>query len=105
MVAHHKSWVYLEDWLGLKEVGVLEPKPGVPPTTGHLMTLLEALKQTPAKVILRSPYEDGRADQWLAERAHIPAVLLPFTVGGTEAAKDLFSLFDDTVQTLLKNAK
>lgn len=105
VVAHHKSWVYLEDWLGLKEVGVLEPKPGVPPTTGHLLALLDELKQTPAKMILRSPYEDDRADQWLAEHAHIPAVMLPFTVGGTDAAKDLFSLFDDTVQTLVKNAK
>jgi len=28
-------------------------------------------------------------------------VRLPFTVGGNDAAKDLFSLFDDTVARLL----
>ena len=35
----------------------------------------------------------------------IPAVALPFTVGGTDRAKDLFSLFDDTVQRLLDAVK
>lgn len=105
IVAHHKGWVYLEQWLGLREVGVLEPKPGVPPTTSHLIELLDTLKRTPAKLIVRAPYEDPRADEWLSDRAHVPATLLPFTVGGTPDAKDLFSLFDVTVQRLLQSAK
>jgi zinc/manganese transport system substrate-binding protein len=105
VVAHHKSWIYLEDWLGMREVGVLEPKPGVPPTTSHLIALLGELKRTPAKMILRSPYEDPRADQWLSDQAHIPAVLLPFSVGGTADAKDLISYFDATVRLLVQNAK
>lgn len=105
IVAHHKSWFYLEDWLGLQEVGVLEPKPGVPPTTGHLVELLDSLKQTPAKMILRSPYEDSRADEWLAAHAHIRAVMLPFTVGGTPQANNLFELFDATINALVTNAK
>ncbi|MGH7463108.1 MAG: metal ABC transporter solute-binding protein, Zn/Mn family, partial [Longimicrobiales bacterium] len=40
VITHHKSWVYLEDWLGLQEVGNLEPVPGLPPTTSHLSELL-----------------------------------------------------------------
>jgi zinc/manganese transport system substrate-binding protein len=52
-------------------------------------------------MILRAAYSDGRASEWLAERARIPAVVLSFTVGGNDKAKDLFSLFDDTVQQLL----
>src|SRR5262249_15121120 len=32
VVSQHKAFVYLYDWLGLKEVAVLEPKPGVEPT-------------------------------------------------------------------------
>jgi len=35
IVVHHRSWVYLEKWLGLKEVAALEPKPGIPPTSAH----------------------------------------------------------------------
>ena len=32
VVSQHKAFVYLYDWLGLKEVAVLEPKPGVEPS-------------------------------------------------------------------------
>jgi zinc/manganese transport system substrate-binding protein len=102
IVAHHKSWAYLNHWLGLREVSELEPKPGVEPTAGHLQEVLDKLKSDPAKAIIRSAYEDDRASEWLAQRAHIPAVLLPFTVGGSDQAKDLFGLYDDTVNRLLK---
>jgi zinc/manganese transport system substrate-binding protein len=99
VVYHHRSWVYLAHWLGLKEVGVLEPKPGLPPTAAHLTQLLAQLKGQSARAIVRSAYEDGRADAWLAERAQIPALVLPYTVGA-EGADDLFKLFDITIARL-----
>jgi zinc/manganese transport system substrate-binding protein len=52
--------------------------------------------------VLRAAYQSDRASQWIAERAKITPVVLPFTVGGDPEAKDLFSLFDDTLARLLK---
>ena len=101
VVVQHKGFPYLEHWLGLREVAALEPKPGVEPTSAHLTEVLEQLQREPAKMILRAAYSDGRASEWLAERAKIPEVVLPYTVGGNDKAKDLFSLFDDTVRQLL----
>jgi zinc/manganese transport system substrate-binding protein len=101
IVVQHKGFPYLENWLGLREVAALEPKPGVEPTSSHLTAVLEKLQRQPARIVLRAAYSDGRASEWLAERAKIPAVAVPFTVGGSDKAKDLFSLFDDTVQQLL----
>ena len=100
VVVHHKSWVYLQDWLGLKEVATLEPKPGIPPTTAHLTNVLQQLQTTPAKFVLHSAYENPRSAQWLSGKAGIPVVMLPSTVGGTPAATDLFTLFDDIIQRL-----
>ncbi|MGQ0656677.1 MAG: metal ABC transporter substrate-binding protein [Chromatiales bacterium] len=102
IVVHHKAWIYLEDWLGLQEVATLEPKPGLPPSGAHLAEVLALLKVQPAKMIIRSAYQDSRPSDWLSERAGVPTVMLPGTVGGTPEAKDLFGLFDDTVQRLLK---
>jgi len=85
----------------MREAGTLEPKPGLPPTTAHLSELLARLAKAPAKAIVRSAYNDPRAGAWLAERAKTPAVVLPFTVGGTDKAQDLFGLFDDTMARLL----
>ena len=101
IVVQHKAFPYLEDWLGLKEVATLEPKPGVEPTGTHLNEVLTQLRHQPAKIIIRGAYNSDRPAQWLSEKAGIPVAVLPFTVGGTDKAKDLFSLFDDTVQRLL----
>ncbi|MEJ2593034.1 MAG: zinc ABC transporter substrate-binding protein [Candidatus Thiodiazotropha sp.] len=105
VVVHHKSWVYLFDWLGIDEAGQLEAKPGVPPSAGHLAELKAELAARPAAMVIRAAYQDDRADQWLSRETGIPAVELPFTVGGTEGAKDLFGLFDDTLSRLLQARK
>jgi zinc/manganese transport system substrate-binding protein len=102
IVVQHKAFPYLEQWLGLVQVAALEPKPGVDPTSTYLSAVLAGLQARPAKMILRAAYNDGRGAEWLAERTRLPVVVLPFTVGGDEQAKDLFSLFDVTVQRLLK---
>jgi len=101
VVSQHKAYPYLYDWLGLKEVAVLEPKPGVEPTASHLQGVLASLQATPARMVVYSAYQDPRPAEWLSKNAGIPAVKLPFTVGGTEQAKDLFGLFDDTVGRLV----
>ncbi len=104
VVVQHKAFTYLIDWLGMKEVAALEPKPGIEPTTTHLSEVLEILQKQPAKMVVRAAYQGDRPSQWIAERAKLKAVVLPFTVGGTPGAKDLFGLFDDTIDRLLKGA-
>ena len=105
LVVYHKDLSYLINWLGMREVGSLEPKPGLPPTTAHLSDLLVRLKQTPARAVVRSAYSDPRPAEWLSQRASIPAVTVAYTVGGTEQAKDLFGLYDDTLARLLQAAR
>lgn len=101
LVVYHKDLSYLIAWLGMREAGALEPKPGLPPGTAHLAALLAQLQRAPARMVVRSAYSDPRPAQWLAEQARLPSVLLPFTVGGTERATDLFAMYDDTIERLL----
>ena len=102
VVSSHKSWVYLYDWLGLEEVAALEPKPGIPPSAGHLEQVLAGLKLAPARMVIRAAYQDARPADWLSERAGIPAVELPFSVGGAPGTDDLVGLFDVTLDRLLR---
>jgi zinc/manganese transport system substrate-binding protein len=76
----------------------LEPKPGIEPTSSHLAEVLTQTERQPVKMVVRAAYLDGRASEWIAQRAHVHAVVVPFTVGGTPGAKDLF---EDTIQRLL----
>jgi len=101
VASQHKAFGYLYQWLGLVEVAVLEPKPGVEPSVAHLQQVLAALKAKPARLVVHAAYQDPRPSNWLQQNAGVPVVKLPFTVGGSERAKDLFSLFDDTLERLL----
>ena len=101
VVVHHSAWVYLLQWLGMREIGSLEPKPGVPPTSAHLSSLIDVTKAGGAIAIICAAYQDSKPDEWLAGRTGVPALVLPFTVGGDEQAKDLFGLYDSTIDRLL----
>ncbi len=105
IVVYHRDLSYLIHWLGLREAGSLEPRPGIPPAPSQLAELVERLRREPAKLVVYSAYNDPRAAAFLSERARIPAVMLPFTVGGTDRAKDLFGLFDDTLARLLATVR
>ena len=105
VLVHHDSFVYLAHWLGFKPTGTLEPKPGIEPTSGQLSGLVARQQGAPAKMVLRTAYQSDGPSLWIAEKAGIPAVMLPFTVGGTPEAGDLFGLFDDTVQRMLKGLR
>ena len=102
VLAHHDSFVYLAHWLDFKVTGTLEPKPGIEPTSGQLSALVARQQSAPARMVLRTAYQSDGASLWIVAKAGIPAVLLPFTVGGTPEAGDLYGLFDDTVRRLLQ---
>ena len=102
VVVHHSNFTYLLDWLGIEAVADLEPKPGLPPTTAHLMRVQATVKAEKPAAILLSTYHDDKPARWLADRSDLPLVRLPFTIGGNDDAKDLLSLYQTTVSLLLE---
>ncbi|MBI5108565.1 MAG: zinc ABC transporter substrate-binding protein [Rhodocyclales bacterium] len=102
VVSQHQAWVYLYDWLGMREVATLEPKPGVDASLAHLARVRDQAQQSRSRMVIRAAYNSARPAEWLAREAKLPVVVLPFTVGGTPEAKDLGTLFDDTVARLLQ---
>lgn len=101
IIVQHKGFPYLNNWLGLREVAELEPKPGLEPSAAYLGQVLDQIKQHPARMVIRAAYQDARPSEWIASRANIPAIALPYTVGGNDSAKDLFALFDDSIARLI----
>jgi zinc/manganese transport system substrate-binding protein len=105
LVAHHKDQSYLFHWLGVIETANLEPKPGIPPSAAYLSELLQRMQADPAQMIVRSAYMDAKPAEWLSSRAKLPVAVLPYTVGGSPAAADLFGLFTDSINRLLAARK
>jgi zinc/manganese transport system substrate-binding protein len=102
IATYHKYWVYLEEWLGLHEIATIEPKPGVPPSSQYLAQLVAELPARGVRGILYTAYEDPRPSEFIAQRIGVPPIMLPGTVGGSDRANDLFGLFDDTIDRLVR---
>ena len=100
LVSHHRSFSYLADWLDLDIVATLEPKPGIPPSGAQLSRLLEQLTPAPPAGIIRAQFENEKPAHWLSDRLSIPVIEMAFTVGGADAADDLFGLYEHTIATL-----
>lgn len=105
VVTQHKAFPYLYDWLGILEVATLEPKPGVEPAVSYLAQVMNDVATQKPRMVIRAAWNSPQPTEWFSEHAHIPGVVLPFTVGGSDQAKDLFSFFDDTLAQLLKSNK
>ncbi len=104
VVVYHKSWAYLTDWLGMNIIASLEPKPGLPPTTAHLESLLQSLKGKKVKAILVAPFENEEAAEWLSERTDIPVLHLPYTIGGSDNVQTLEGLYKETLSIFGKDS-
>ena len=101
----HDGYPYMNAWLGLSQVGVLEPRPGVEPSSRQLAEILQRQQSAQGRMVIASAYTNDAPSRWLGEKANIPVVVLPFTVGGNEQAKTLTALYDDTLQRLLAALK
>lgn len=100
VVAYHTNYRYLFDWLGMEQAGDLEPKPGLPPTAGHLAELVNVVKAGSVAMVIHSGHQDERGAQWLSERTGVPVVRLPMGPG-SEGIDDLFALYDAVLNQLL----
>lgn len=105
VISHHKSWPYLLNWLSMEEVANLESTPGIPPSVSYLSGLASRFANGGADFIIRTPYQNARPSEWLSDRSNIPMLLLPLTVGGTDRATSLFTMFDDIIDRLLSATK
>ena len=100
VIAYHSSFRYLFDFAGIEQVADLEPKPGLPPTSGHLASLLKQAKNGGITAIVIASYQDKRGANWLAEKSNLPVIVLPLSVGGNEQSNDLFSIYDNVLSLL-----
>lgn len=102
VIVYHKNWSYLLNWLGVNTVADLEPKSGIPPTSAHLAKLLEITRTSKIDFIMITNYQDDKGAQWLSKKSGIPVKTLPFTVGGTKEATNLFTLYNAIIKALTR---
>ena len=94
VVTYHKSWSYVAHWLGLEEVGYIEPKPGIPPTANHTAQLVELMKKMGVKLVIVESFYPNTMARFVADNGKARLVAAPSNVGATPAIKTYFDLVD-----------
>jgi zinc/manganese transport system substrate-binding protein len=100
IVTHHKSWTYVSAWLGMIEVGYIEPRPGTPPSADHTSRLIAAMRAEGARLVVHEDFYPSTIAKFIAERAGARVVSCPSDVGATPAIKTYFDLVAAVIAAL-----
>jgi len=101
IVTFHKSWSYVAHWLGLEEIGYIEPKPGIPPTANHTAQLVELMKKNGARLVVVESFYPSSMARFVADNGKARLVAAPSNVGATPAIKTYFDLVDAVIAALM----
>jgi ABC-type Zn uptake system ZnuABC Zn-binding protein ZnuA len=101
VVTYHDSWPNFAKRFGLRVVGHVEPKPGIPPSPSHTLEIINLIRREKIPLILVEPYVDTKTPRYVAEKSGARVVTLYPSVGGTERIGDYFALFDANLGALL----
>jgi zinc/manganese transport system substrate-binding protein len=102
VITHHRSFSYFLNWLGLVLIDTIEPMPGISPSSSHLSQLLQKINTEKPAFVLRTPFTDPKPSEWLADKTGITTAELPYTVGDSHSATNLFELFENSIDMLIE---
>jgi len=102
IVTYHKSWPNFAKHFNLDVVGYIEPRPGIPPTPGHTIELIQQMKRDNVKIIMVEPYFDLKTPNNIASGTGGKVLVMLPSVGGEKEITDYFKLFDYDIGLLKK---
>lgn len=102
IVTYHRSWVYFAERFGLDVVAELEPKPGIPPSPGHLAEVIGIARAQNVRAILVEPFYERKGPAFVAGKTGAVVVEAANSVGGQREAADYIAMIDNVVKRLSK---
>lgn len=102
VVTYHRSWSNFTARFGLEVIGYVEPRPGIPPSPGHTLALIQEMKRQKVKVIFAEPYYDLKTPKAIARDTGAALLVMLPSVGGEKQVADYFALFEYDINLILK---
>jgi zinc/manganese transport system substrate-binding protein len=101
IVTYHRSWPNFAERFGIDVIGYVEPKPGIPPSPGHTLELMQDMKRQNVKIIAVEPYFDLKTPNAVARDTGAQVLVLSPSVGGVKEATNYIALFDYDLNLLV----
>lgn len=100
VVESHRLYAYLFHRYGVESAAALEPLPGIPATSRHLIKVMKLIKKENIGIIVQDVYHSAKTARFAAEKTGARVVIVPHDVGAVKEATDIFALFDEIVRRL-----
>ncbi len=94
VIQFHNNLAYFIKAYGLKNIATIEPLPGIPASSKHIMNLIKLIKKEKPFCILHDVYHSTKTAKYISSKTDIPIVLMPHDINSLDSIKDLTSLFD-----------
>ena len=94
VACYHKEWDYFSREYGLPCVDYIEPKPGIPPTPGHVLEVINEMRAQHIEVLLSTNYYDRGQVMEVAQKTGAKAVIVPSNTGGAAGVNTYFDLMN-----------
>jgi zinc/manganese transport system substrate-binding protein len=102
VVTYHRSFPSFAKHFGLDVIAYVEPRPGIPPTPGHTIEVIQLMKRENCKVVLVEPYFDLKTPQSIGREAGAQVVVYLPSVGGEKQVTNYIELFNHNIGLLIK---
>jgi zinc/manganese transport system substrate-binding protein len=98
-VAYHKYFEYLAHDFGFQIIAYVEPKPGIPPSAGYLVDIVELIRRSKPDAIIATENYGEKESEALGQKTGTKVLILPHDVGNP-GATDWFGLMDTIINSL-----
>lgn len=101
IVSYHKTLTYFFLRFNIENPAILEPKPGLPPTSGHILGVIDLMRREKISLILVENYFDPTVTKKIEQQ--LPSVrtrTIPVSVDGSPTTKTLDDLYEEIVTAI-----
>ncbi len=101
IVTYHKTLTYFLDRFNIKNPAILEPKPGIPPTSGHIMEVIKMIRNEKISLILVENFFDSTVTLKIKEGIpELRTATVPVGVQGAPGIKTIDDVYENLVKEI-----
>jgi len=100
VVSYHDSWPYFYRAFGLVEAGIIEDRPGIPPSPQHLVALIRRMREQGVRVVFVETWYPPAVPNLVAREAGARVLVLPQSPGAVKGTEDYIRHLDHLVTAL-----
>jgi len=105
VVTYHRLWSYFLNWAGFKSEGMIEPKPGIPPSPSHTAEIIRTMERENVRLIIAANYYPQKTASIIAQKTGATFLSLPAMVEGRDGINTYIELFDTLVEEITSALK